>query len=55
MENIKAIENSNGIITLELTEGIKVKFILENFDYSYFLKFSRPLFKKSKYAGTSSL
>ena len=31
MENIKVIENSNGIITLELSEGIKVKFILENF------------------------
>ena len=31
MENIKVIENSNGIITLELSEGIKLKFILENF------------------------
>ena len=38
MENIKVIENSNGIITLELSEGIKVKFILENFDYSYFVR-----------------
>ena len=31
MENIKIIENSNDTIILELTEGIKVKFILENF------------------------
>ena len=31
MENIKIIENSNDIITLELSEEIKVKFILENF------------------------
>ena len=31
MENIKVIENSNDTIILELTEGIKVKFILENF------------------------
>ena len=31
MVNIKIIENSNDTIILELTEGIKVKFILENF------------------------
>lgn len=31
MENIKVIENSNDTIILELSEGIKVKFILENF------------------------